>query len=169
MNEVRAARIRLRSLGAGDAAFVCRLMNEPAWLEFIGDRAVRDAPGARRYIEDGPWSAYRAQGYGLKVVELLATFEPVGLCGLLKRDSLADPDLGFALLAAFHGQGYALEAARATLDHGRQALGLSRVVAIVDEGNVRSTRLLGKLGFEFERRVRLVADGAPVALYGRAL
>ncbi len=165
---LQTERLVLRHLGAADAPFVLRLLNEPSWLQNIGDRGVRTLADAQRYIETGPVEMYRRLGFGLYQVCLKVNGEPVGLCGLLKRDSLDDVDLGFALLPEFWGQGYAREAAAAVMAYGRRELGLSRILAIIARTNDASRRVLERLGFGFEGVVRLGADGEELLLYASA-
>jgi ribosomal-protein-alanine N-acetyltransferase len=158
-------RLHLRRLDAGDAAFILELVNEPSWIRYIGDRNVRALLDAQRYIENGPVDMYRRLGFGLYRVALKAGDEPIGICGLIKRETLADPDLGFAFLPRFWGNGYAIESAAAVMAHARETLRLPRVVAILAPDNHRSRRLLEKLGFRFEGPVRLQPDGDELALY----
>ncbi len=165
---LETARLVLRELDAGDAAFILELVNEPAWHRFIGDRGIRTVEAARDYILKGPVSMYRRLGFGLWLVETRDGGIPIGICGLIKRDALADVDLGFAFLAVHHRKGYAFEATRATIDHGKRVLGLTRLVAVVSPGNEASCRLLEKLGFGSEGMICL-SEGAPaVKLYGLA-
>ena len=168
MEVARTERLRLRWLDARDAPFVLELVNDPAWIRYIGDRNVRTLRDAERYIDDGPVAMYARTGFGLYLVESRRTGEPVGLCGLIKRDSLEDVDLGFALLPGHRGKGYALESAAAVMAYARAVVGLSRIVAILSRDNERSRRLLEKLGFEREREIRLHADGEPLELYAAA-
>lgn len=144
-------RLQLRQLDAADAAFILQLVNEPSWLEFIGDKGVRTLDDARAYIANGPVAMYASHGHGLYRVDLKSGGEAIGLCGLIKRDTLADVDIGYAFLPAHWGKGYAEEATRATLAHAREALGVARVVAIVTPTNARSIRLLKKIGLRYER------------------
>jgi RimJ/RimL family protein N-acetyltransferase len=140
---------------AGDAGFVLRLVNEPAFLRYIGDRGVHTLDDARRYIADGPVAGYARDGYGLMRVERKSDGAALGMCGVLKRDSLPEPDLGFSFFPEYWSQGYALESARATLLHARGTIGLGRILAITTQDNEPSMRLLGKLGFRFERLVTM--------------
>ena len=142
-----------------------RLVNDPDWLRFIGDRNVRSLDDAREYIRKGPMDMYERLGFGLFAVELREGGPPIGICGLVKRDGLEDVDLGFAFLPEFRGKGYAAEAAAASLDYGRGALGISRIVAITSLDNERSASLLEKLGMRFERLVRLSEDRGDVRLF----
>lgn len=162
-------RLRLRRLVPEDAAFLVELLNDPAFLANIGDRGVRTPADAVGYVEKGPGASYARHGFGLYRVELAATGTPIGLCGLVKRDTLPDVDVGFAFLPAFRSQGYALEAARAVLDEAHDRVGLARLVAIVKPGNVASARLLLKLGMRLEGRIRLPHDPDELELYAIAL
>lgn len=158
-------RLTLRRLDEGDAAFVLELLNEPPFLRFIGDRGARTLDDARRYILNGPQQSYARLGFGLYRVDLRADGQPLGICGLIKRDTLDDVDLGFAFSERHWGHGYAYEAAAAVMRQAREVHGLERVVAITSPDNEASMRLLGKLGFRFERQVRLKPDDAPVNLF----
>lgn len=163
------ARLRLRELHHDDAGFIHALVNDPDWLRHIGDRGVRTLDDARGYIDNGPRAMYGAHGHGLLAVETRGGGRPIGLCGLLRRETLDDPDLGFAFLPDWRGRGYALEAAAATLAWARSQRGLRRVVAITSQDNAASGRLLEKIGFAYERDVRLAADAEPLRLYGAAI
>jgi RimJ/RimL family protein N-acetyltransferase len=143
-------RLILRRFTPDDAAFVYVLYNEPSFLRYIGDRGVHDMETARAYITSGPLASYERHGFGLYVVERKDGGDRIGVCGLLKRDTLDAPDLGFAFLPAYWSRGYAFEAASAVVTYARSALGLSRILAITSPGNGASIALLGKLGFVFE-------------------
>jgi RimJ/RimL family protein N-acetyltransferase len=151
-------RLILREFTDADAAFVLRLLNEPSWLRFIGDRGVRTLADAEAYLTKGPRASYAQHGFGLWWVGRKADGVPLGMCGLLKRDTLQDVDVGYAFLPEFCGQGYAREAVAATLAHGRRAFGLKRIVAVTAPDNEPSIRLLGKLGFRFERMITFAPD-----------
>lgn len=153
MTVIETDRLVLREFTAADAEFVLRLVNEPSFLRYIGDRGVRSLDDARRYIAEGPVAGYARYGYGLMRVDCKEDGATVGMCGILKRDSLPDPDIGFSFLPEHWSQGYALEAAQAVMQHARGTLGLGRIVAITTRDNEPSMRLLGKLGFRFERVV----------------
>ena len=153
-------RLSLRRLSPSDAEFILELVNDPEFLRFIGDKAVRTADDARQYILDGPVASYQRNGFGLWRVEVKNSGVPVGMCGLLKRESLPDVDIGFAFLPAYRSQGYAFESASAVLDYARAQFGLRRVVAITNPDNAGSIRVLEKLGMRFERMIT-VSDGEP--------
>jgi [ribosomal protein S5]-alanine N-acetyltransferase len=144
----------IRKLHAEDDMFILKLLNTPQWLQYIGDRGVRNADDARKYILNGPVTSYTRFGFGLYLVVLKNENAPIGICGLLKRETLQDVDLGFALLPEFVGKGYAYESASAVLQYGRTVLGLKRIVAITTPSNGNSKSLLTRLGFAFEKNVK---------------
>ncbi|MEO6104053.1 MAG: GNAT family N-acetyltransferase, partial [Pseudoxanthomonas sp.] len=150
---------------AEDANFMCRLLNEPSFIDNIGDRGVRSLEDAHAYLLKGPVASYLANGFGLYRIQVRATGETAGVCGLVRRPTLDDVDLGYALLPEFCGKGYALEAAAAVLVHARKVLGLKRIVAITDPRNAGSIRVLEKLGFRLEKWIQLSAAGVAVKLF----
>ena len=160
MTVLATKRLTLRRLSPDDAGFIVELLNDPAFLRFIGDKAVRNADDARQYILDGPVASYDRNGFGLWLVALKETGLSVGICGLLKRESLPDVDIGFAFLPAYRSQGYAFESASAVLDYGRTELGLKRIVAITNPDNAGSIRVLEKMGMRLERMIA-ISDGEP--------
>ncbi|MGH8176253.1 MAG: GNAT family N-acetyltransferase, partial [Steroidobacter sp.] len=157
-------RLVLRRLTEDDAPFIFRLVNEPSWLEFIGDKGVRSLEDAREYLRTGPLAMYARHGFGLYLVACKEDPAPLGMCGLIKRDSLPDVDIGFAYIPESWGKGYAVEAAAAVLAHGRDAFGLKRIVAITSLDNASSIRVLAKIGLSFERVIEL-AHIDPVQLF----
>jgi RimJ/RimL family protein N-acetyltransferase len=163
-------RLNLREFSFDDDMFILELLNEPGFLRFIGDKGVRTVSDARNYLEKGPMESYRRNGFGLYAVCVRGTeaAAPVGMCGLVKREGLHDPDVGFAFLARHWGRGYAVESAAAILEHGTRVLQLPRIVAITSPDNVGSIRVLEKIGLTFVRLMRLTGDSQPVKLFERA-
>jgi len=168
MNILETERLTLRQFSAEDAAFILELVNEPSFIQNIGDRGVRTLSDAVRYIEAGPVTSYARNGFGLYLVTLKESGESIGMCGLIKRDALDDVDIGYAFLPRFWSKGYAVEAALAVKEQGRN-LGLTRLVAITDPANAGSIRVLEKIGFTFEKMVRLAADDIELKLFGVGL
>lgn len=146
-----------------------RLLNEPSFIQNIGDKGVRTADDARAYILNGPVASYEKFGFGLWLVETKESREPVGICGLIKREALADVDLGYALLPEHWSRGYAFEAASAVMAYARERLGLRRLAAITDADNLASIRLLEKAGFRYEGLVRLSDDAPELKLFASEL
>jgi RimJ/RimL family protein N-acetyltransferase len=152
---VSTGRLAMRPLTLADAAFILQIVNEPDFIANIRDSGVRTLEDAERYLTDGPLASYAQHGFGLWRVEVRGTGQVVGMCGLLKRDTLPDPDIGFAFLEPVRGRGYATEAARATLDWGRREKGLARIVAITAPHNAASAAVLEKAGMRFEALVEM--------------
>ena len=151
----KTERLVLRPIEPADAAFYKQLVNEPAWIANIGDRQVHSLADAEQQIRNKLMSSYAQHGFGLAAVELISTAEPLGICGLVKREALATPDIGFAFLQAHWGRGYALEAARAVLFHAFDELQLPQVLGLTQPSNQKSADLLLKLGFEPQGQVQL--------------
>jgi ribosomal-protein-alanine N-acetyltransferase len=169
MKILETERLILRRLSLDDGAFILGLLNDPAWLRFIGDKGVRNLEDARNYILTGPMDMYARLGFGLYLTERKSDATPIGICGLIKRDALEDVDIGFAFLPDFRGKGYAREAAAAVMEHARSAFRLRRLVAITSPDNEASIRLLEKLGLRFETTMSLAGDGHDVSLFAADL
>lgn len=160
MSVLETDRLALRRLSADDAEFILELLNQPSFIKNIGDRGVRTNEDAARYIKNGPVASYERFGFGLYLVELKGTAIPIGICGLLKRETLPDVDVGFAFLPKFWSRGYAVESASAVLKYGRNVLGIGRIVAITAPANHGSIKVLEKIGLRFERLMKL-SEGEP--------
>jgi ribosomal-protein-alanine N-acetyltransferase len=159
-------RLTLRHLSPEtDAAFILRLLNEPSFLHYIGDKSVRTLDDARGYIRNGPMRSYEENGFGLYRVGLKESERAIGICGLIKRDTLPEADIGFAFLPEYWNKGYAHESAAGIMRHAREVLGLDRILAITSPDNEASGRLLEKIGLRFERLMRLSEDADEVKLF----
>ncbi len=152
------ARLRLYAMSDGsdaDAALMLELLNDPAFIRNIADRGVRSLEQASDYLRDGALRSYAEHGFGMYAIQKKDTGTLIGNCGLVRREGLDGPDLGYALLPDHCGQGYAREAAQAVIADARTRLGITRLRAIVNPDNAASIGLLQKLGFEFERMIVL--------------
>ena len=165
MKVLETDRLVLRWLEVDDAAFILELVNDPSFIRFIGDKGVRDLEAARNYILNGPVASYKQFGFGLYATDLKESRVPIGICGILKRDTLPHPDIGFAFLPAYWNKGYAYEASAAVLEHARKNLGIDRLLAITTPDNEASTKLLVKLGLRFDRLIKLSKDADEVKLF----
>jgi len=165
MKILETPRLTLRTIEPDDAAFYYQLVNDPTWLEHIGDKGIRSIEGARSAIIDGPCAMQQKLGHSLYVMQRKSDGAPLGLCGLIKRDSLPDVDIGYAIRPAYFGQGYTYEAAAAVTDYARVQLRLKRLLGITSPGNVNSIRLLAKLGLSFVEHKPLPPDGRPTNIY----
>src|SRR5829696_8325302 len=167
MTVLETQRLILRRLTLDDAQFVVALLNEPSFLRYIGDKKVRSLEDARQYILTGPVASYEQHGFGLCLVELKESKTPIGICGLVKREELPDPDIGFALLPDFWNKGFAFEAALAVVRDAHERLSLQRLLAITSLDNEASIKLLERLGFRFDGVVNLLPDREPVKMFTR--
>ena len=165
MSVLETERLALRKLSSDDAEFILELLNEPSFIRHIGDKGVRTRKDAVQYIQNGPVASYERFGFGLYLVQLKGSGVPIGICGLLKRESLQDVDVGFAFLPRFWSKGYAVESAAAVMDHGRNVLGIGRIVAITAPENHGSIKVLEKIGLRFEGMIRLSERESEIKLF----
>jgi len=164
MDILQTGRLRLRTISPDDAAFYLELLNDPAFIEHIGDRGIRTLDEACRAIAEGPAAMHEKLGHSLYVVELKETGAPIGMCGLIKRDTLEDVDIGYAYLPQYRGCGYAFEAGEAVLAYA-PTIGITRVAAITKPKNIASNQLLKKLGLRFDRFAHLTPEDAGTNVY----
>lgn len=162
---IRTERLLLSELTLDDADFIVELLNEPAFVQYIGDKGVRTQEEARDYLRQGPLDSYDRHGFGIMLTTTGDACTPLGICGLVKREEFDDPDLGFAFLRRYWSRGYAYEAAAAVLEHANTTLGLCRVIAMADPENTKSIRVLEKLGMRFERKVVMPGETGEIGLY----
>ena len=162
---LKTERLILSHLTCDDAEFILRLLNEPSFIRYIGDKNVRTLGEARNYVLTGPIASYECNGFGLYKVELREKKTPIGISGLVKRDTLPDVDIGFAFLPEYWSLGYAYESAAAVMKYAREVLGLERVVAITSPDNEPSAKLLARIGLKFSRMIRLTDDSREIKLF----
>lgn len=165
LNVLETDRLTLRLPTTTDAAFILELLNNPSWIQFIGNHHVKTIEDAKAYILNKTIRMYEQFGFCLYLVEQKEFHTPIGLCGLIKRDSLEDVDIGFAFLPKYWGKGYAYESAAAVMVYGKDTLGLNRIVAITTKDNHASAKLLKKLGLQFERFIQIPTDPEELRLF----
>ena len=163
---IETERLTLRRMTPSDAPFMLATLNEPSYMQNVADRGVRTLEGAVEYIRSKIMPSYEQFGFGFYVVELKESGTPIGVCGIVKRETMADVDVGYSLLDRYAGHGYAYEAAAAVMDYGRTVHGLRRIVGMTSPTNHRSIRLLEKLGLRYEKMVQLPNFDAPSKLFG---
>ena len=163
---LQTERLLLRRMTPDDAEFMLETLNEPLYIQNVADRGVRTISDAMDYIRTKIMPSYEQCGFGFYVVELKKTREPIGVCGMVKRETMEDVDIGYSLLERFSGNGYAFEAAAAVMEYGRKVHGLRRIVGITAPDNHRSSRLLEKLGLRFEKMIQLPTFSGPSRLFG---
>lgn len=165
MTILETKRLILRKLSVDDAEFILDLVNQPSFIQFIGDRGVRSVEDAKNYILKGPVSSYERHGYGLYLALLKDGQVPIGMCGLVRRDTLEDVDIGYAFLPQYWSKGYAFEAASAVMDYAKNTLGLKRMLGISTPDNHGSIRVLEKIGLKFQKMVKLSEDDVELKLF----
>ncbi|MFL6543382.1 MAG: GNAT family N-acetyltransferase [Chthoniobacterales bacterium] len=158
-------RLILREFSADDAELILEILNEPAFIRFVADRNVRTTREAAEYLEEKIVPSYARFGFGFYVVELKENGVPLGMCGLVKRETLEHVDVGFSILERFWGHGYATEAAVALMHHGLTTLRLPRIVGVTAPDNDRSAAVLEKLGLRFEKMIHLPGYGDETRLF----
>lgn len=162
-------RLRLRRVTPGDAALMLAIWNDPAFVDFVGDRGIRDLDQALAAMQTGAFRLYTEFGYGPYAVSRKEDERQIGICGLFRREFLEHPDIGFALLPPFCGAGYAYEASVAVLAHARDDLGIDTVTAIVSPRNAASIGLIEKLGMTFDRSITMPGETDAISLYSTNL
>lgn len=162
---LETTRLKLREFTLADKLFIIELVNSRGWIKFIGDRNIKTEAQAEAYLENGPINSYKKYGFGLSLVELKDSSQPIGMCGLLKRADLDHPDIGFAFLPEFTGKGYAHEMAAATLSHAKNVLNHELILAITLPENESSIKLLEKIGMTLSKPIRLPNQITDLLLY----
>ncbi len=165
MSELETARLILRKFEPGDSEFIYKLLNSPGWLKYIGQRGIKNEDDARGYIENLIMPGYEKYGFGFYLMMRKDDGAQLGMCGLIKRDSLDDVDIGFAILPEYEGNGYTSEAAIATMEYAKNEVGLKRIAAITVPYNKCSIKILGKLGMKFEKMISIPNDPDELMLY----
>jgi len=158
-------RLELVEFTVTDADFILRLLNTPGWLENIGSRGVNTVTDAEKYLANVLIPSYTINGFGFWLMKLKDSGVPIGMCGFAKREGLDDPDVGFALLPEYEGKGYALEAAKACMEYAAAEMKIDVIKAITSKNNIRSQKLLEKIGLKFEKLINLPNDKEEIMLY----
>ena len=165
---LQTQRLTLREFNISDAAFIIQLLNSKGWLKFVGERHVKTIEQAEDYLTNGPMKSYSVNGFGLSMVELKNSQTPIGMCGLIKRDNLPHIDIGFAFLEEFVRKGYAFEMAQATMNFANTTLNKETILAITLPSNVRSIKLLEKLGMKFKKNFSLEGSTEELMLFSNS-
>jgi RimJ/RimL family protein N-acetyltransferase len=165
MDMTETERLWLRPFTLNDCDFILDLLNSEGWIKYIGDRNVKTTEQARAYLENGPLKSYQINGFGLSLVQLKANNKSIGMCGLIKRDYLDHPDIGFAFLPDYTGSGYAYEIAKKVIHQGLTKYRMKEIAAITMPENYSSVKLLVKLGFRFVKCFNMKDTNEELSLY----
>lgn len=166
MNQIETPRLLLCKMTSDDAEFIFQLLNSPTWLQHIGDKGIKTIDDARNYISE-KIKNYEQFGFGMLLVKLKSDEKPIGVCGVWKRETLDDADIGFAFLPEYNGNGYAFEAASASMNYAVNELKLKKILAITTEDNVKSIRLLKKIGMSFEKMIKMLDEEVELMLFAK--
>lgn len=166
-NIFQTTRLTLRPTSQDDAAFILELLNSPKWIQNIGDRQVTSLEAAKKYIAERMEPQQKRLGFGNFTLINTEDGKKVGSCGLYDREGLEGVDIGFALLPAYEGKGYAFESAEKLMQLAEQEWNLPMVQGITLEANIGSRKLLEKLGLQFVEHIHLPNDEEELLLYRR--
>lgn len=155
-------RLQIVEFTKKDADFILELVNEPAWIEFIGDKNINNLHEAAHFIEHKLQPSYKEHGFGLFLVKLKEQYSSIGMCGLVNRPGLENIDLGFSFLATHRKKSYAFESSKVMIKYAKNTLKIPKLVVITNPNNVISGKLLEKLGFTFDTLIDLAEDGKDV-------
>jgi ribosomal-protein-alanine N-acetyltransferase len=139
-------RLYIRQLMIKDVDFIIQLLNSKGWLQFIGDRNVKDAKSANEYIQ----RILSNNKFFYNVFEIKETNTPIGIVTFLFRENKNYPDIGFAMLTQYEKKGYAFEATNNYLKEVNKNQ-VGKIIAITKPDNENSITLLKKLGLVFEK------------------
>ena len=162
---IETERLLIQKFALEDAPFIFTLLNDPSFIKNIRYAGIKTIADAENYLKNVPLKSYEQHGHGLYKVALKVNNISIGMCGLIKRESLSDVDIGYAFLPEYTGKGYAIEAAKATIDYGKTSLNLKRIVAITSPDNEASIKVLLKLGMKFEGFVKTNPDDIDLKLF----
>ncbi len=153
-----------------DAPFFLELANSPNWIKYIGDRNLKTVKDAEEYIKNGTLKSYSEFGFGFYKLQLKdKNLKSIGTCGLIKRETLDDVDIGFAMLPEFENKGYGYESSLAILELAQHTFKLKRIAAITLAVNKNSIKLIKKLGLCFEKKVKPFEDDDELLLFVKDL
>jgi ribosomal-protein-alanine N-acetyltransferase len=164
VNTLETERLLIRQFTLSDASFIFALVNQSSFVENIRDFGVKNLADAELYLTNGPLKSYATFGFGLNFVAL-KDGTPIGMCGLIKRDTLPDVDIGFGFLSSHSSKGYATEAASAVLKHGFERFNLPKILAITNPNNHGSISVVTKLGFTYDGLIKPTPEGADLKLF----
>ena len=162
-------RLVISKISLDDAPFFMKLVNTPNWLKYIGDRNLKTIQDTETYLTNGILKSYKELGFGFYKLQTKVDNTSIGICGLVKREQLEDVDFGFAFLPEFEGQGYGYEASTAIIDKAVEIFNIKKLLAITLPINSNSIKLLSKLGFIYEKRVKPFEDDEELLLFAKQL
>ena len=165
MNILSTERLTICKITLKEASFIRELMNDKDWIQNIGDRGIHTDEDAENHIKERFFKSYDEFGFGFYVLRLKSTNQPIGTAGLIDRDGIEGIEIGYGLLPAFRGKGYAFEATQAIFNYAKNELMIDKIVAIVSPLNEKSIVLLEKLGLRYEKMVQLPGEDKEIKYF----
>ncbi len=163
--ELETERLIIAPLELSDAPFFLELVNDPDWIRYIGDRQVNTLEDAEAYLKNRILPSYSKFGFGFHKVCLKSNNLSIGITGIIHRENLDHPDIGFAFLPTGRNKGYAFESTKAIYDLAVEQLGIEPILAIANQDNESSHRLLNKLGLRRKKLIQLTDEDQQIYLF----
>lgn len=166
--EFRSERLILRQATMNDASFIHELLNQDSFKDNIADKQINSLEDAKQYITTAFIEPYKSNTFAPYVVCLrdeARDFKAIGISGLYKRPNLHFPDLGYAFLDEWSGQGFASEAAQVMINYTKDSLKQGYICALTSPKNQRSISLLEKCGFKLATQIIFNKDQGISNLY----
>lgn len=153
-----------------DASFFLELMNAPNSIKYIGDKKLKSVEDAEKYLIKKAIKSYSDFNFGFYKLELKGEKnKPIGTCGLAKREELDHVDIGFAFLPGYEGKGFGYEASMGVMTLAKETFKLDKLIAITVPYNKNSIKLLEKLGFACEKKIKPFEDDEELLLFAKKL
>ena len=162
-------RLTISKFTIDDAPFFFELVNTPHWIKYIGDRNIKTITEAEQHLINGQIKSYDTHGFGFYKLNLKENNNPIGTCGLIKRETLEHVDIGFAFLPEYEGKGYGFESSKAILKVAKNIFKLETILAITLQVNKPSINLLEKLGLSFQKMIKPFEDDQELMLFAKNL
>jgi len=159
---IETNRLLLRTFTEDDGALIYELNLDPDVIRYTHD-PIKDLAHASEILEKVIIPQYVLNNHGRWAVHVRSTLEFLGWCGLKYRAELNEIDLGYRFKKEGWGNGYATEAAYASIQYGFEKLGLQRIVARAEIDNIGSWKVLEKCGMTYIRDEEV--DGYAVKTY----
>lgn len=158
-------RLIIQPTSTRDAEFILELLNSPKYIQFVGDKNLKNTEDAEKYINDRMITQLERLGYSNYTVLRKSDNMKIGCVGLYDREGVDGIDIGYSFLPEFEGKGYAFEAAVELKRAAKEEFNLKDLNAITVQENRGSRKLLEKLGFEFKEIIHIPNDPNELMLY----
>lgn len=161
---IESDRLVIQKISTEDAPFFFKLFNSEGWIKNIGNKNIKDLEAVKKHIEDKYLVQYNKYPFGACTVRL-KDGTTIGTCGIYVRPYLDIPDVGFAFLEEYTGNGYAYESSKALMDFVKSTYGIRQFSGITVPENKASIRLLEKLGLKAIKEITAPNDQTPLIYF----